>query len=260
MAFEAQSSTTKTGNGFSLKTGLLDVRVIAINPTLKQLNELGINVQNEPRYVLDKKDGVDNVKIDFWLRNDEHDFTTKLTLFLDSETRKSQAGKLQYINKFGTTAWLMSADERPDNLSWYQFDGIRECYKGEEELHNFLRAWVNPSKESACSLEKTADLFKGNFKELQDLQSVISENTVRVLLGVRRDEEKDKSFQAVYTKYFERSFASPNYEIWNKKLDAPYGEFRATYDPSLKFDDYRGEQSPFDDPTTNVDAGNDVGF
>ena len=55
-------------------TGVIPFQVIAINPSKAQLEALEVNVKEEPTYK-GNKEGVDTLRVDFWLRNSKMCYT-----------------------------------------------------------------------------------------------------------------------------------------------------------------------------------------
>lgn len=271
MAIAGKSSSIKTGGGAVrvLKTGLADVEVVAVNPDLKELNALGINTERTPEYNKER-DGVNNVQIDFWIKNEEIGLS-KVTFFLSEQNLESQSGKTQFINKYGKTAWLVDENDRP--YDWYVYDGLRKTYRGEEDLHNFIWNYLNCSfapkaKDPVmdeCQLENVAQYFQGDFSELKTIVKTFhydqvgtpeGANSVRVLLGVRTTDD-DKQFQVAYTRHFEKTHSTPNYEVWNKKVTDPYSEFRADHQNSFELKDYVKTEVAFPDKDVVTDTSGD---
>jgi len=51
MAIQSNNSEeVVSGGGITLYTGIAPVSVVAINPTMDELSELGVNLRNEPEY------------------------------------------------------------------------------------------------------------------------------------------------------------------------------------------------------------------
>ena len=75
MAIKSNSSEQEVmGSGIKLYSGLTNMSVIAVNPTMAELHALDINVKTEPNYFLELN-GNEYFKIVFWMKN--ADLTTR---------------------------------------------------------------------------------------------------------------------------------------------------------------------------------------
>ena len=64
MAIKSNSSTEEVvGSGMKLYSGLTNVNVIAVNPTMAELHALNINVKQEPNYSVYHLDNIDYEKL-----------------------------------------------------------------------------------------------------------------------------------------------------------------------------------------------------
>ena len=68
MAIQSNASTEEVMGGIKTFSGLTNVKVIAVNPTLAELHAIGINVKQEPNYKVEFS-GEEYNKIVFWLNN-----------------------------------------------------------------------------------------------------------------------------------------------------------------------------------------------
>src|SRR5690554_3675616 len=130
---------------FVKQVGLVEVNVVAINPTMKEWEEdLGLPLkegQEEFDYTGESKDGNPYVRIDVWLRRDgERNDLFKTVFFLEDSVRTNKdETKTQYINNIGNCSWASNED---DLLSWFTKRPYREAKNGEEDFYNFLRTWL----------------------------------------------------------------------------------------------------------------------
>jgi hypothetical protein len=136
----------------------------------------------------------------------------------------SRSGKHQIIDKYGRTAWATPEEIANKQIPQYKngpanIDAdYREAYVGEEDLTNFIRAYINiPNVEkwedgkvvglidnpenAECRLDHIADYFKGNVKELKDILSYQPNNKLKVLFGVKTQNDGSQT-QTIYTKMF----------------------------------------------------------
>lgn len=236
MAITGNNSTEKTVAEKTRYTGLADCKILAINPNKSELSAIGIEQDKEPSYIGD--DG--RARIDFWIETqNEEKVKTKMSLWLENKLLESErTGSFQYINKYGRTAWW-TGDTCP--YDWYLAEGIRRAYKGEEDLHNFLAAFLNTKYDTRnkvydeCLIENPTAIFQGNFAELKAILNQFRENTVRLLFGVKVTEEGNV-YQNVYNKFFEKTCVNPNYKKWlETAVEGEYGTFNADFQNDLNW-------------------------
>ena len=103
-------------------TGVVNFQVLAVNPTLAQLNELGVNFNKEPEYISSGDNGQKKVRLDFWLKPTIKDMgLQKVVFFLEDIVKISKSGKKQYINSKCESSWADSIDTLPD---WMDKKGV----------------------------------------------------------------------------------------------------------------------------------------
>jgi len=222
MAIQSNASTEEVVGGMKTFSGLTNVKVVAVNPTMAELHQLEINVKQEPNYDVSFSDQ-DYKKIVFWLANTDGNF--KLEILMNNTPRTSQSGKFQWINAIGQTTWSADAP----TYEWWKTEGQRKAYTGEETLINFAKAWANVASGDEVSFDTINDIANGNVRELQALMNTLTTNEVRVLIGV-----KDSKYQQVYTKYFGRVKPQRD-DLFIKALNDDYGSFNADFNADLKW-------------------------
>ena len=234
MAFAKGAESTE-GNVIKRYIGVAPVFVLAVNPNKEQLEKLyDTQLENAPEYVSEVEVGEDkhkvpNVRLDFIVKTDAEkcggvEFLTKVAFFIRKEYRYNRdQTKVQIIDKYGRTAWVTVEQAKNHEIPVYKNGpanidkDYRPAYHGEEELTNFIKAylnipnvmkyvnntWVMVDKPEDCEarLESITDYFKGNFKELRDVISLQPNNKVKVLFGVRTTDD-NKQYQAVYNQMF----------------------------------------------------------
>ena len=220
MAIKSNASTQEVVGGIKVYSGLTDVKVLAVNPTMAELHAMDINVKQEPNYKVSFSDQ-DYNKIVFWLANEDGNF--KLEILMASSFRISQAGKHQWINSTGQSTW----SEDAPSYEWWKADGQRKAYIGEETLINFVKAWANVASGDEVSFDTISAIASGDVTEIKELVKVLANNEVRVLIGV-----KDDKYQQVYTKYFGRVKPRRN-DLFVKALNDDYGSFNADFNTDL---------------------------
>jgi len=222
MAIQSNASTQEVVGGMKTFSGLTNVKVIAVNPTMTELHAMDINVKQEPNYTVSFSDQEYN-KIVFWLSNADGNF--KLEILMNSTHKKSQTGKFQWINNIGQSTW---SEEAP-TYEWWKSEGQRKAYTGEETLINFVKAWANVAAGDEVSFDTINNIANGDVREIKSLISILTTNEVRVLIGV-----KDDKYQQVYTKYFGRVKPQRD-DLFVKALNDDYGSFNADFNADLKW-------------------------
>ena len=222
MAIKMNASTEEVVGGLKLFSGLTNVNVIAVNPTMAELHALDIKVKTEQNYNV-TIGSEEYSKVVFWLKN--NDSTFRLEVLLQDKARMSQTGKYQWINSIGQSTW--SAEE--PTYEWWKSAGQRKGYVGEETLINFVRAWANVANGDEAYFETMSAIAKGDTSEIKALVSVLKENQARVLVGV-----KDDKYQTVYTKYFGRIKPQRD-DLFIKALNDDYGSFNADFNTDLQW-------------------------
>lgn len=236
MAITGNNSSERTVAEKTRYTGLADCKVLAINPTKAELSAIGIEQESDPSYIGD--DG--RVRLDVWVETQNAEaIKTKMSLWLENKLLVSDnTGSEQHINRCGRTAWW-KGDTCP--YTWYLQEGVRKAFKGEEDLHNFLAAFLNTKYDTKnkvyddCVIDSPEALFKGNFAELKAILNHYRENTVRLLFGVKVTDEGNV-YQNIYNKFFEKTCVNPNYKKWlENAVEADYGTFNANFQNDLNW-------------------------
>ena len=216
MAIQSNASTEEVVGGMKTFSGLTNVTVRAVNPTMAELHAMDINVKQEPNYTVEFSGEAYN-KIVFWLANADGNF--RLEILMQNKARVSQSGKHQWMNAIGQSTW---SEEAP-SYEWWKTQGQRKAYTGEETLINFVKAWANVASGDEVTFDTINEIANGNVREIKSLISALKENEVRVLIGV-----KDDKYQQVYTKYFGRVKPQRD-DLFIKALNDDYGSFNADF-------------------------------
>jgi len=223
-----------------LFVGFTSVKVVAVNPNRKELNEL-IGKESTPEdkdivYMGTDQEGNERLRLAFWLKDDASNKLFVHSFNLTNKERKNKDGdKCQLVNSTCTTSWapyIKKGDNITDKVDdslvqdWFKNfttkekeviapKKFRKALAGEEELATLLRSWLgrldfmDPETEVMVDTKK---LFKENYKELRDLISLDENNEFdkdgidtpfTILLGVRTDEDDStKKYQQVWSKAF----------------------------------------------------------
>lgn len=200
-------------SNYALKVGIGEFKVVAVNPTLKELQVLldTDKIDKDPVYV-ETKDGKDRVSIVFWVEDVKTGQKYPHRFYVTNEPKVwEKSGKSVFINQTGATATVL--DEK-DLQSWFtKFSdkdkneigdkNYRKALVGEAELYQFLTKWISQVSYFSPTTDVMLDnkkLFRSNFSELKDL--VTSELVGTVVLAlyvaiVDKDGEK-KYYQNIW--------------------------------------------------------------
>jgi len=200
------------------KIGLFEGKVVAINPTVEEFNEvLGIPVEEDKSIeYLSEKDGTTMLRLEFWLEEIKSKQKMKVTFFLKDSVRTNREGtKTQYINELGSCTW---ADDETNLADWFTKRDYREAKTGEEAMYKFLRTWLGNLDYRDASTTLNIDwkkLMKGNVSELK--AQLGGELTTNVgCLATVRNVDKDgetKQYQGVYDRDFLPAYALKNFRL-----------------------------------------------
>ena len=222
MGIQSNASTEEVVGGIKTFSGLTNVNVLAVNPTMAELHAIDIKVKSEPNYSVTIGDE-EYFKITFWLNNADGNF--KLEILMQPKMRQSQTGKYQWMNNVGQSTW---SEEAP-TYEWWKTEGQRQAYTGEETLINFVKAWANVASGDEVYFDSMPAIANGTLAEITNLVKALSTNEVRVLIGV-----KDDKYQQVYTKYFGRVKPQRD-DLFIRALNDDYGSFNADFNADLKW-------------------------
>lgn len=216
---ETSSNERKLFQGIGL------VKVVAVNPTKKELEKFGIIPKDEPIYISEgdvKINGevkkVKQIRITFWVELLEEGYEKTyipVTYFLaDVPVIGSKSGKYLAINKYGTPAYLTKEEIQTknlaDNMKWLLTDGLKPTVRGEVELVEFIKNWCNlknvskdtPENELSnceCYLEQIKDYFSNNISELKQCVKDKENGKLKLLFGVKTTDD-NKLYQNVATR------------------------------------------------------------
>lgn len=222
MAFGAGSESTETKE-FSKYIGVGVVKVLAVNPTRAELENIyGRAFDKDPEYIT-IKDGVKSARISFIVevvadKNNGLHTIVPITYFLRNElTGNRDNTKVCVIDKYGETAWATSEEYKAGIAPAYSqrlIPPFKAALRGEENLVKFLKAlinipnstvykneqWEKTEKLQDCEagLEKINNYFNGDFSELKQLIKFRPDNMMKLCFGVRTTAE-NKQYQDFFT-------------------------------------------------------------
>ena len=281
------------GNSIKRYIGVAPVFVLSVNPSREELEKIyGTEIEKEPEYlgeteVGEDKHKVQNLRLDFIVKTDAEkcgiELTTKVALFLRNEIRVNKdKTKCQVIDKYGRTTWVTSEQLKnhiiplDKNNNPLQIDAdYRPAYDGEENLTNFIKAylnipdptsyvngkWVENTRVKAvdceCRLEHISEYFKGNIEEVKAITTLQPNNKVKILFGVRNTDD-NKQYQAAYIDKFLKNnvtdYSKLDAHMQDRKAHGAYPntEFKVEDIAEYKIvatDFTGGGDLPFEEPT-----------
>ena len=173
--------------------------------------------------------------------------TINIPIFLSkgySYSHKNGITKVKVIDKYGRTGWATQEEVKTHAIPEYangpaNIDkDYHPCFLGEDELVSFIVAylglprpdvWDDDAKkyvmktkedelaESVCVLDHLDDYFKGDISELREILSYQPDNRVKVVLGVRTNNNGNQ-YQAAYTKQWIK-LGTSNYKNVAKDIE-----------------------------------------
>lgn len=169
-------ATTSENNegGFDTYTGLTRAKIVAVNPNLKELEKIGVKLQEEPEYrkVINSEN---KYIVTFWLQSLDNDKLFKLEFPIDKSIVKNRDNtKTKMIDKFGRTCWTTNVQTMSDvNRDYFDVESGRPCRTMEEEINNFIRNYngLKTKEEGLVNLENIFQNPKLVVKDLQDSET-----------------------------------------------------------------------------------------
>ena len=276
-----------TEGDFKRYIGVAPCFIKRLNPTKAEIEAIyGNTLEKAPEYVgeVEVTDGdtkvkYPNVRLSFLALPDQEKTGIELkpisvTLFLQKRFKYNRdKTKVQVIDKYGRTAWVTIDQCKNHEIPMYSNGpanldkDYRPAYVGEEELTNFLIAYLNiPSvmrynqaekkwymvdnpQDSECRLDHIEDYFKGDFSELRSALALQPTNKVKILFGIRTDAE-GRQYQSAFTQMFLRNNVSDY-----SKLDAAVqerknaGAYSTTEFETTDFHEYSVKSTTLQDNT-----------
>lgn len=208
--------------------GIGNFKVVGINSSLKELEELGFNYKQEPNYKVEIN-GKMYSKLVFYVRNEALGINSKLEFLLSKEYVTFTSGKQKFVNDLGMSSIGSTLEEclarttKNGGTTFFKNINARAAKEGEVELLEFLIAWFNiknfvTQKEAAEG--KQADtvvinfdaLVTGYVSELREYLTMAKNNEVKLMVHVVND------YMVIYNRYFDR--ASSNLNNFKKYIAA----------------------------------------
>lgn len=289
----AKGKESTEGTSFVRYIGVAPCFVKTVNPTKEEMESIfNTQLEKAPEYIgeVEVTEGTGkvkypNVRLTFIVQPDSSKTGIEVapmsvSMFIQRRARYNKdATKVQVIDKYGRTAWVTIEQAKNHEIPVYSNGpanidkDYRPAYVGEEELTNFLIAYLNiPSvmkyntterkwymvdnpQDCECRLDHIEDYFKGNFSELSTAISLQPTNKVKILFGVRTGND-GKQYQTVYTNMFLRNSVSDY-----SKLDADLqerknaGAYSTTEFEVGDFKEYKVKSTTFEDNSSDLPFG-----
>ena len=204
--------------GFDTYTGLTRAKIVAVNPNLKELEKIGVKLQEEPEYrkVINSEN---KYIVTFWLQSLDIDKLFKIDFLLDKSIVKNRDNtKTKMIDKFGRIAWTTNPQTMPDvNRDFFDVESGRPCRTMEEEINNFIRNYngLKSKEEGLVNLENIFQNPKLVIKDLQDSETGMYSwdiNTVWIFTtsSIVVKDGKRRFYQRVLMKFYNGSISYKN--------------------------------------------------
>jgi len=205
---------------FVKKIGMVEVSVIAINPSVEEYKDvLGIELKEESKaaqYLGESNDGNNYLRVDFWLQDTKEGQKFKVSFFLEDKNRMNKdETKQQYINDIGVCSWGADESSLP---AWFVKREVRNAHSGEEDFYSFLRTWLGglDYRENDTELQLNwKDLMKGKVSDLRELigGDFAVDFIVMATVIIKGEGEEIKEYQGIYNKGFLPAYAMRHFNL-----------------------------------------------
>lgn len=273
MKFELKDVESKS-KSFDLFTGAIVYEVVAINPTLEKLHEIGLTFMKQEPVYTKSFNGGDFVEMNFWLKaisetENNQLLPLKFLISKDDMPIGTNSGKYKFIDNTGRTAWAEKAEDLVKG-DWFHNTGSRVIKKGEEEMYRFIHRWLNINSSKTDHQECRYDINKllsGDFSEINDFfnnfilpkqEEAGAPYCVFVLTGVSVREANDKQYHnlVAYNKQFyndgnSHDFVSGAFQSYIEK--SSYNSFGSDAKPIVFSYDIQKFDPKTVTPDTNIE-------
>lgn len=269
--------------------GVAPVKVLAVNPTKAELEKIyNTTLEKEPEYLGSREvDGknVPFVRIDFIITTNEEKsgvaMTTKASYFVRKQYMMNRDGtKVKVVDKYARTAWVTQEEFKNKLIPTYsngpaRIDkDYRMLYQGEEELLMFVKNYLgitdvdeyvdgtwrmkaNPEDYTA-GFNDMEKWFKGDVSEIRSAVSMMPDNYIKLLFGVRTTDE-GREYQDVFTRASQRFNTRKNTVIEKALKEAQEaGAYANTYFEMCELKEYAPQPTNVAATTADDDMPFDV--
>jgi hypothetical protein len=226
--------------------GINEFEVLEMNPSKERREELKFNTQNFTGYVKD-----DLARVDVIIHSEEEKITTSLAFFLNNRKNVSskEPFRSQWVDAFGNFTWatdqeIKNKDFKRKNTDFVTKEEVmvqyffpeakvtvngteqvvkaRVAYVGEQQLTEFLKAWLALKATDQCQIPNIEGFFTGDFSGITEIRNT---KTVLVPLGISEFETTDDQGNPVtrlsykaYTRAFCDGYGKSISSTWKKDL------------------------------------------
>lgn len=216
------SESAESAEGYKRYIGVGSTYVLAVNPTKEELEKIeGREITNMPEYVVDGDNGKE-ARVMFILRTDPEtnngiEITQRLMFTLRNRPAYNRdQTKAQVLDRFGNASWAdietaKAGGQLPANMRIDQ-NKYRIACEGEADLVAFLKTYLcipnslnylngvwtlrDDADNGLFGLDDIKKYFTGDFSEIKDAIKLQPNNKIKLLYGVRTNEE-GKQYQTV---------------------------------------------------------------
>lgn len=238
----ASGRQTSESTGKVLVMGVTPLKVIAVNPTKKELEKIyGRELEKEPEYITADEEGLKKIRFDFIVQtviNDkigcDVEIFDKVSYFLEDKINVNKDGdKAEVINLYGESTWLtkeaIKTGELPGNMQFYETKGMRPALKGEVDLVNFLKQFLGiPARsfngksianveDAQIQLDDIKKYFIGNIKEIVSAVNMRKDTNMLKMCGGVKTTDDNKQYQ-VWFNQKPLKYGVSNYEYLLKAI------------------------------------------
>ena len=194
---EMIGEVSKITNEKKIKSGYVPVKVLAVNPTMEEMEQLTKwNLKEKPNYV-GVNGGERYAVISFLVeaQNDEKTIASTRVYLSESYNYNKDRTKVQIIDRYGRSAWATVEEAEAQKIPQYKngpakiSTPYRKARRGEVQIVRFLadylpierpetwddtlQRFVDKKNMDNCviTLDKIDDYFKGDFSELREILS-----------------------------------------------------------------------------------------
>lgn len=202
------SENTGSTVNYGKSVGVFEGQPVMVNPSKEELGILlNTTLEQEYEYGGETPEGFRKMTVSMWSidKDSKKPYNTRFYLIEKERESMNNPGSFQYINTAGACTWSKDIESLP---VWFTTDReYRKALVGEEELHEFMRSWLNKLdfKDPATTvLLDTKKMFGGDMTELRSAISRFKDESLCELACVREvmKDGEVKYYQAVYNKKF----------------------------------------------------------
>ncbi len=218
-------------------TGLAVCKVVAVNPTKRDLINMGIyeeGTDKTPTYLNDKG----TMRVEFWLETVNKDKVLSKIAFFISDTplvsTKTKVDKILQFDAFGRSCW------GEPNPKYIDVKTLQEGDYGKIGLVNFFRVLTKIERTKALDVEELNfdKIIAGDTSHLKKILEEVNSygEQEKVLMGVKALFGVKDGYQDVYTTVWPDT--TVNIAKITKDVTSNYGGYKEDYQGSLEWKQY----------------------